>query len=252
MTARNEYLKNVQRIRQMRINQAAAFRDGTAQTASDEKPTPRYRPLSAMQADYLDSNTGRAHGKYLDGLILKRTAETPTPPTVTGGDLHRAALLVGAQPRRPHSHEDTLGQRRSESEIISAAVAAIYDDLPDLVTTTDVIARLPRDVVAIGNANALAQRIGRGIRAAGATQRDAGNPNAAGMFGLYIIRDADRYLAMTRAKLAAIYAATPGSRRAAEHRKASVNESRGSQPAACAENSGPVKGQMPGDGMASQ
>ena len=200
MTAGKEYLINVQRMRKLRADKAASFRDGAAPPDDvDEMPPTRQRTVSAIQADYFESATGREHRKRLDDLILKRTTEPPSP-TLTGGDLHRASLPVGMRltgakfPATTILYEKTRPQRDAEYKELAAIIVKMVPTLPDVVILADIVERLDPALVETMDKR-LPICLSRALRAGGAVKRYTSTNGASK--NTYLIRCVEAYQGMS-------------------------------------------------------
>jgi hypothetical protein len=142
--------------------------------------------------------------RHLDEVMRKKLSpslgDQDAPKITCGGDLHRAMLHVG----NPFTVTPARDADRAANEAFGAAIRALYPKLPTLVSWQDVVARLSPGLIArmgtrleLGVAKALALR--------GAMVREIGASNRRDVRNLYILRDFDRYAAMKRRELTALF-----------------------------------------------
>jgi hypothetical protein len=186
----------------------------------------------------------RSRSAHLDALILGKKSDEDEAPKC-GGDLHRASLPVGYH-RPTLTYRDSDVQRAAERAPLVAAVEAIYDDLPDLVTAKDVAGRLDPALLAAMKFRWFLAITAR-LKKLGAVQVEAGNTADGTRVTLYVTHHPERYDGMKGRKLYAAYAAVKGEQRVqrprAVSRRALNPKIRGGTAAGRATHGRPSKGQ---------
>jgi hypothetical protein len=146
----------------------------------------------------------RSRSAHLDALILGKKPDEDEAPKC-GGDFHRASLPVGYH-RPTLTYRDSDAQRAAERASLVAAVEAIYDDLPDLVTAQDVADKLDPALLAAMKFRWFLAITAR-LKKLGAVQVEAGNTADGTRVMLYITHHPERYDGMKGRKLYAAYQA---------------------------------------------
>lgn len=136
--------------------------------------------------------------RRLDDLIRKAVMvpveDTPAPTCY--GDVHRASLQVGAPPAFIYGKSDKERYAAAGAAIV-AAVEALIDDLPDVVTLTTVFDMLDPDLLIGSSGDRVRQLIGLALAKCGAVKRKDGKTSLA----TYVLRDHQRYENKTTAEL---------------------------------------------------
>jgi len=136
--------------------------------------------------------------RRLDDLIRKAVmmpVEDKPAPTCYG-DVHRAQLQVGAAPTFIHGKSEKAEYAVAGAAIV-AAVEAMLDELPAVVTLTTVLERLDPDLLIGSSTDRVRQLIGLALAKCGAVKRKDGKTSLA----TYVIRDHQRYENKTTAEL---------------------------------------------------
>jgi len=140
-------------------------------------------------------------GAYLDRLTLGKPLDQDDAPKC-GGDLHRAALPVGAPTFNTGLKDrDAAGKdaRAKQNANLRAAIKRALPSLPDIVNVADVLAAVPEAVVASINPSRRFWAVGRALRNIGV------QPHVhTGRTRMYVIRNEGKYLGMTSYALSRI------------------------------------------------
>jgi hypothetical protein len=128
------------------------------------------RLLRALSAD-APAAVQRQSKMYLG---VPKAMQAEVKPPMTGGDVWRSMLPVGAPLPTASRDVTELPMVRKDYEELAAAVAAIVPDLPDVVLASDVIALLDPDLVARFSAR-MPIRLSRALREAGVKRLHKGS-----------------------------------------------------------------------------